>query len=109
MTWTLWGLAVQAVAGFFGAHAAASVAHEHRFGFIGHSITGLVGGALSGTFLQEAAITIVTGSGSQNPSTAAEVAVTHAITGAVAGGILTLAVGFLIAARSGETPKNPEV
>jgi uncharacterized membrane protein YeaQ/YmgE (transglycosylase-associated protein family) len=52
MTWTLWGLAVQTVAGFFGAHAAASATHEHRFGFIGHSLTGLVGGALSGAFLQ---------------------------------------------------------
>jgi hypothetical protein len=38
---TLWGLAVQTVAGFFGAHAATSAAHEHRFGFIGHSLTGL--------------------------------------------------------------------
>ncbi len=96
MSWTLWGLAVQTIAGFFGAHAAASAAQEHRFGFTGHSITGLIGGALSGAFLQEAAVTIVTGSGSQNPSTTAEIAVTHAITGAVAGGILTLAVGFLI-------------
>jgi hypothetical protein len=106
MTWTLWGLAVQMVAGFFGAHAAASAAHEYRFGFIGHSITGLVGGALSGAFLQQAAVTIVTGSGSQNPSTTAEIAVIHILTGAVAGVILTLAVGFLIAARSGGTLKT---
>ncbi|UFW85938.1 hypothetical protein BjapCC829_39580 [Bradyrhizobium barranii] len=102
---TLWGLAIQTVAGFFGAHAAASAAHEHRFGFIGHSVAGLVGGALSGAFLQEAAITIVTGSGSLNPSTGAEVVVIHILSGAVAGGILTLAVGFLIAARSGGTPE----
>jgi hypothetical protein len=47
MTWTLWGLAVQTVAGFFGADAAASAAHGHRFDFIGHSVTGLVGVALS--------------------------------------------------------------
>jgi hypothetical protein len=105
MTWTLWGLAVQTVAGFFGAHAAASAAHEHRFGFIGHSLAGLVGGALSSAFLQEAAVTIVTGSGSQNPSTVAEIAVTHVLTGAVAGAILTLAIGFLVAARSGGPPK----
>ena len=93
MSWT-WGLIVQTIAGFFGAHAAASAAHEHRFGFIGHSIAGLVGGALSGAFLQDAALTMVTGSGSQNPSTAAEIAVIHALTGAAAGGILMLAVGF---------------
>jgi hypothetical protein len=30
---------------FFGAYAAASAAHEHRFGFIGHSSTSLIGGA----------------------------------------------------------------
>ncbi len=106
MTWTLWGLAVQTIAGFFGAHAAASAAHEHRFGFIGHSLAGLVGGGLSGAFLQEAAVTIVTGSGSQNPSTVAEIAVIQMLTGVVAGAILTLAIGFLIAARSGGPPKG---
>ncbi|WGD54097.1 hypothetical protein QA641_09415 [Bradyrhizobium sp. CB1650] len=104
MTWTLWGLAVQTVAGFFGAHAAASAAHEHRFGFIGHSLTGLVGGALSGAFLQEAAVTIVTGSGSENPSTTVEIAVIHALTGAVVGAILMFAVGFVRSARSDKTP-----
>jgi len=70
----MWGLAVETVAGFIGAHAAASAAHEHEFGFLGHSLAGLVGGALSGTFLQSAAITIVTGSGSQNPPTTVELA-----------------------------------
>jgi hypothetical protein len=100
-------LAVQTIAGFFGAHAAASAAHEHRFGFIGHSIAGLVGGALSGTFLQEAATTIATGSSSQNPSTAAQIAVIQALTGAVAGGILMLAVGFLRGGgSSGGTPST---
>ena len=102
MSWTLGGLAVQTIAGFFGAHAAAVATHEYRFGFLGHSIAGLVGGAVSGAFLQEAAVTIVTGGGSQNPSTAAEIAVTHALTGAVAGGILMLAVGVLRAGGSAE-------
>jgi hypothetical protein len=94
MSWTLWGLAVQTIAGFFGAHAATTAAHEHRFRFIGHSVTGLIGGALSGAFLQEAAITIVTGSGTQNPSTAVETAITRVRTGGVAGAILMFAVGF---------------
>jgi hypothetical protein len=106
MTRTPWGLAVQTIAGFFGAHAAASASHEHRFGFIGHSVAGLVAGALSGAFLQEAAVTVVTGSGSQNPSTAVKIVVTHALTGAVAGAILMLAIGFLIVARPGGTPKS---
>jgi NhaP-type Na+/H+ or K+/H+ antiporter len=51
---------------------------------------------LSGVFLQTAAVTIVTGSGSQNPSTTAEIAVTHALTGAVAGAILMFTVGFFM-------------
>ena len=75
MDWTMWALAAQTVAGFHGAHAAASAAHEHGFGFLGHSLAGRIGGALSGTFLQSAAITIVTGSGSQNPPTTVELAV----------------------------------
>jgi hypothetical protein len=99
MSWTLWGLAVQTIAGFFGAHAATTAAHEHRFRFIGHSVTGLIGGALSGAFLQEAAITIVTGSivtgsGTQNPSAAVDTAITRVRTGGVAGAILMFAVGF---------------
>ena len=104
MDWTMWGLAVQTVAGFLGAHAAATAAHEHGFGFLGHSLAGLVGGAFSGIFLQSAAITIVTGSGSQNPPTTVELAVIHALTGAVAGGILMFAVGFLRSGGSGGTP-----
>jgi hypothetical protein len=96
MTWTLWGLVVQTIAGFLGAHAAAGAAHEYRVGFVGHSVAGLVGGAFSGTFLQTAALTIVTGSGSQNPSTAVEIAAIHVLTGAAAGAILMLAVGFIM-------------
>jgi uncharacterized membrane protein YeaQ/YmgE (transglycosylase-associated protein family) len=92
--WTFWGLAVQIVAGFFGAHAAASVSHEHRFGFIGHSLAGLVGGALSGSFLQSLATTILNGSGSENSSSAAEIAVIHVVTGGVAGAIAMFAVGI---------------
>ncbi|MBR0798711.1 hypothetical protein JQ615_25305 [Bradyrhizobium jicamae] len=104
MTWTLWGLAVQTVAGLLGAHAIAGAAREYRFGFVGHSLAGIVGGALSGAFLQGAAVTIVTGNGSQNLLTVPQMAVAHVLTGAVAGGILTLAIGFFLAERSGRTP-----
>lgn len=45
MTWEALGLG--GVAGLLGAQAAAIAAHEHRFGFIGYTVTGLVGGALS--------------------------------------------------------------
>jgi uncharacterized membrane protein YeaQ/YmgE (transglycosylase-associated protein family) len=57
--WTFWGLAVEIIAGFLGAHAAASASHEHQFGFVGHSLAGLVGGALSGAFLQPAAASTI--------------------------------------------------
>ena len=73
---------------------AASVSHEHRFGFIGHSLAGLVGGALSGSFLQSLATTILNGSGSENSSSAAEIAVIHVVTGGVAGAIAMFAVGI---------------
>jgi uncharacterized membrane protein YeaQ/YmgE (transglycosylase-associated protein family) len=92
--WTYWGLALQIVAGFFGAHAAASVSHEHRFGFIGHSLAGLVGGALSGAFLQSTALTILNGGGSENASSTAEIALIHALTGGVVGAIAMFAVGI---------------
>jgi uncharacterized membrane protein YeaQ/YmgE (transglycosylase-associated protein family) len=92
--WTSWGLVVQIVAGFLGAHAAASVSHEHRFGFVGHSVAGLVGGALSGTFLQSIATTILNGGGAENSSTDADIAVIHALTGGVVGAIAMFAVGI---------------
>ncbi len=56
-------LIVQTLAGFAGAHCAL---HDLRFGAIGHSLVGLVAGALSGYFLQVQALTVVTGSGSTN-------------------------------------------
>jgi hypothetical protein len=93
--WTLWGFVVQIVAGFFGAYAAAGVSHEHRFGFIGHSLAGIVGGALSGAFLQSAATLILNGGGAENSSSAAEIAVIHVLTGGVAGAIAMFAVAIV--------------
>jgi hypothetical protein len=100
MTWTLTNLIVQIVAGLFGAHIAAAAAHEHRFGFWGHSLVGLVGGTLSGLFLQTYAITVVTGSGSVNVPTNAEIFTIELLTGAVVGGIAMLAVGLFISERA---------
>ena len=82
MEWTLTNFVVQIVAGFLGAHGAASVAHEHKFGFLGHSLVGMVCGALSGYFLQIMLITVVTGSGSVMAPRAADVLVTQALAGA---------------------------
>jgi hypothetical protein len=92
--WTVWGFVVQVVAGLAGAHAAAGVSEEHRFGFIGHSLAGLAGGALSGTFLQSAATLILNGSGAENSSSTAEIAFIHVLTGAVAGAIAMFAVAI---------------
>jgi hypothetical protein len=102
MAWTFTNLIIQIVAGLLGANIAAAAAHEHRFGFWGHSLVGLIGGGLSGLFLQTYSVTVVTGSGSVNVPTNAEIFTIELLTGAVAGGIAMLAVGFIISERSKE-------
>lgn len=103
MEWTLANLLIQTVAGFLGAHAAATAAHERKFGFIGHSLAGLAGGGLSGFFLQSIALRVVTGSGSLNAPTNVETAVIEALTGAIAGAIVMFAAGFAIRHRATDT------
>jgi hypothetical protein len=93
--WSLSNLAIQAVAGVAGAHAAAAAAHEHRFGFLGHSLVGLIAGALSGYFLQILAVTTVTGTGEQMPVGNVEMIVVQTLTGAMIGGISMLVIGFI--------------
>lgn len=88
------------VAGLAGAHVAASASHEHRFGWIGHSLVGLTAGALSGYFLQTIALTLVTAGGTMTPPTAVEAAVIEGLTGGIVGAIGMAAVGFLINANS---------
>jgi|GEM_PF-1681691 hypothetical protein len=95
MIWTSTNLVIQIVTGVLGAHFAASAAHEHGFGFFGHTIVGTIAGALSGYFLQELAVTVVTASGSLNEVGAADNAVLQGLTGLAAGGCLMLVVGFI--------------
>jgi hypothetical protein len=95
MTWTLTNLVIQVVAGILGGNAAAAAAKEHGFGALGHTITGALGGGLSGGLFQTFVGTIVTGGGSLNEPTAVEQGVLQGLTGAAAGGILTLIVGFI--------------
>ena len=95
MIWTSTNLLIQIVTGVLGAHFAASAAHEHSFGFIGHSIVGAIAGALSGYFLQSLAVTVVTASGSLNEVDAADNAVLQGLTGLTAGGCLMLVVGVI--------------
>jgi hypothetical protein len=101
--WTTTNLVVQVIAGFAGAQFAATALHEHRFGWPGHSLVGLIAGALGGYFLQTAVLTVVTGSGSFNEPRAVEVAVIEALTGAVLGAIAMAAVGFMINAKSAKS------
>jgi uncharacterized membrane protein YeaQ/YmgE (transglycosylase-associated protein family) len=95
MTWTLSSFVIQIIAGIIGGHTAAAAAHEHGFGAIGHTITGLAGGFVSGTFFQTLAVTMVTGTGSLNEPRPAEIFVLQALTGATSGGIATLVIGFI--------------
>jgi uncharacterized membrane protein YeaQ/YmgE (transglycosylase-associated protein family) len=95
MAWTTTNLIVQIIAGFVGAHLTSTAMHEIRFGWIGHSLVGLIAGALSGYFLQTIALTVVTASGSLNEPRVADIALIQALTGAVTGGIAMAAVGML--------------
>ena len=93
--WTTTNLLIQLIAGILGAHAAAMVAHEHRFGFIGHSLVGLIAGALSGFFLQRIVMTTVTGTGDAMPITALQAGIYQAVAGLAVGGMAMLIVGLL--------------
>ena len=48
MNWTATNMVIQIIAGVLGAHGAAVAAHEHRFGFLGHTLAGALAGAVSG-------------------------------------------------------------
>ena len=93
--WTILNLVIQAIAGILGAHAAALAAHEHRFGFIGHSLVGLAAGVLSGFFLQRIVMTTVTASGDAMPITALDAGIYQAVAGLAVGGMAMLVVGLL--------------
>ena len=99
MLWTTTSLYIQIVAGFVGAHLAAAVARDHGFGFWGHSVVGLIAGALGEYFLQTYAVTVVTGNGSLNDVKPADNFVLQTATGAALGGICMLAVGMITAYR----------
>jgi disulfide bond formation protein DsbB len=95
MPWSFANVIIQIFAGILGGHAAAVVAKEHSFGVLGHTLAGAAGGGLSGLFLQTLASTVVTGTGSLNEPRFIELLLLQALTGAAAGGIATLVVGFL--------------
>jgi hypothetical protein len=100
MEWTFTNVIIQAVMGLIGSHIAAAAAHEHRFGFWGHSLVGLVTGTLAGIFLQKYAVNVVTASGDLNFPTHAQIIATQVSTGAVSGAIAMMATGLIIKERS---------
>ena len=106
MTWTWSNLVIQIITGVLGGHAAAIASKEHSFGTLAHTLAGAAGGGLSGAFFQTFVATMVTAGGTLNEPTAVEQVVLQGLTGAVAGGIVTLMVGFI---KHGiDQPKPPE-
>jgi len=93
--WTILNVLIQTIAGVLGAHAAATVVHEHRFGFVGHSLVGLIAGALGGFFLQRLVMTTVTGTGDAMPMTALEAGIYQMFAGAVIGAVGMMITGFV--------------
>jgi hypothetical protein len=95
MSWTVTNLFIQVIMGLIGGHVAAVAAHEHSFGVVGHTITGLIGGMLSGYFLQTAVGTLLNGSGLANAPDPVSQAILQALAGLVAGAVVTLVVGLV--------------
>jgi bacteriorhodopsin len=100
MDWTFTNVVIQTACGLIGANIAAAASHEYRFGFWGHSIVGLVSGVCSGLFLQKVASTVVAGDGTLNAPLHFEILAAQVMTGAVAGGIAMMAVGWIISERN---------
>lgn len=95
MLWTATNLYIQVAAGFIGAHLIAAVVHDHAFGFWGHSVVGLIAGALGGYFLQSYATTVVMGNGAVNELRSADIFFLQAAAGATLGGMGMLTIGVL--------------
>jgi uncharacterized membrane protein YeaQ/YmgE (transglycosylase-associated protein family) len=95
MTWTATNLLIQIVAGIVGGIAAGVLANEHSFGAVGHTVSGVLGGAFSGYFLQKLAGTLVAGAGAVNEPDPVSDAILQGLTGLTAGAIVTLIVGLV--------------
>jgi len=95
MSWTLTNFLIELVAGMAGGHAIAAVAKEHSFGALGHTITGALGGAFSGYFLQTLVALVVDSTGEAYlESDQLTGWFMQAVGGLVAGAIVTMAVGL---------------
>ena len=92
-TWSVTNWVIEIIGGMLGANAAAFAVKEHNFSVLGHTVTGAVGGGLSGYFLQIFAVTMVTGADSLNIPSFAEQIILQGLTGAVSGAVATLSFG----------------
>jgi hypothetical protein len=95
MTWTITNLVIQIVTGILGALMLGAAEKSHSFGLVGNAVLGLIGGALSGCFLQEIVATVVNGAGAVTPPTAVENAVFQVLAGAVSGAGLLLVASIV--------------
>jgi hypothetical protein len=95
MTWNATNLIIEIVAGTFGAYLAALLAYGYRFGVIGPTIVGPIGGIMSGYLVEAAGLIVRNGSGPDFAVRPLDQMVEHGLMSAIAGGILTLIVGFL--------------
>lgn len=64
--------------------------------FIGHSLVGLAGGALSGLFLQKAVMTTAFANGEAMPISEFAASIYQAGSGAVVGGIAMMVIGLIL-------------
>jgi hypothetical protein len=94
MTWTLTNLLIELIAGVVGGLCISAALHEHSFGALGHTVTGAIGGAVSGYFFQTIVATVVDSTGAVEPSDRVTVWMLQALAGLAAGAIATMAVGF---------------
>ena len=95
MTWTFTYFVIEIIAGAIGGCTIAAAAKEYNFGILGHVVTGALGGAFSGYFLQSIASTVVDSTGEvYEASDQLTQWFVQAIAGLVAGAILTMGVGF---------------
>ena len=97
MTWTMTNLMIEMVAGIVGAHVVAIAAREYRFGALGRSVVGAIGGYVGG-YLLDAAM-VLNGSNALYVSRLLDQTMAHSFTAAATGGLLILAISFVAGYR----------
>jgi uncharacterized membrane protein YeaQ/YmgE (transglycosylase-associated protein family) len=97
MTWTMTNLMIEIIAGTVGAHIVAIATREDRFGALGRSVVGAIGGYVGG-YLLDAAM-VLNGSNASYVSRPLDQTMAHSLTAAATGGILILAISFVAGNR----------